>query len=219
MKEALRQQCPPPEQLAALFEQRLSEAESRSVHQHIQGCTSCKADYDMLADFSAAVAEPQEALDVERIARNLKAKRQPRKSGSWFAMPMLPRFAGAFALLIVSIAIGLQWRAQRAPELSPLNDSGSLRSGENITITPQGDLPLLPSEFSWTPVAAAAGYAVTVSEVDGKELWRTRTTQPHVAIPHEILLPSKTVLCQITALDSNGARVAQSPPTPLRYKP
>ena len=218
MKDAIRQGCPPWETLEALHENRLAAAQADTARQHLDACPSCRTDFAMLQEFTAATPGPAERADVDRIAARLKQARSPKKQSGWLGW-RIPKWGLAAATLVLLAAIGLQWRGMRNPDLAGFDPSQTLRSSEVIEITPRGDFFVVPTNFVWNPIANAVSYQVVASEVDGTELWRGLTGQPSLTPPLPLLallLPSKTVVIRVTALDRSGAPLARSEATRIR---
>ncbi len=221
MRETLRNECPPLEKLAALFDGQLTDAESAAARAHVAACPMCEADWRMLADFVEAKPEPAEDAAVRKIAAAVEKARKPARAG-WFSWAGVPKLAGALAALVLVAAVGLQYQSQKSTDLSGFQESGALRSSARLELLQKGDFSAPLTEISWTSVSSAVSYLIVVSEVDGAVLWRGESKDAHLILPEQVrslLLPKKTVVCQVTALDRSGSRLAQSEATRLRYLP
>jgi hypothetical protein len=78
---------------------------------------------------------------------------------------------------------------------------------------PVGDQADVPERLEWKPVAGASRYRVRLMEVDRHEIWSTEVTGTTVPIPAAVrgqIVPAKTLLWQVTALDSGNRAIAES---------
>jgi hypothetical protein len=115
----------------------------------------------------------------------------------------------------------LQFRHASQPALQPGRESGPevLRSNTIQTVAPEGDVEQAPTQLQWQVVPAAAAYEVRVLEVDHNELWKARTSASRIALPPSVqarVVPAKTLLWQVAALDAAGNKVAESGPVRFR---
>lgn len=228
MREVLRAECPTAEQLAQLFEHKLSKGEAGSIDAHLKDCSVCRAEWLMLTEFAAGDPEPSEKAEVATIVAALKqswSSTSVRENGGWrrwFALPRLASFAAAAAVLAIVSAVGLHYRSGTTPNLDQFKPSGEVRSGQTFHVSPQGDLPERPTEFSWERVPNAVKYEVTLSEVDGTRIWTAQTSDSPIRVPNEIralMLPVKSMVCQVTAFNANGGLVAKSEVARFRFMP
>lgn len=212
MKQAHRPDCLSMEDLALLMEGRLE-------HQaHVDGCVFCQAELKMMTEFDSGVVEASERKDVAAIVAGLRPK--PAVRESWFAMPMLPRLLGAFAAVLLVAAIGMQMQSMRP--VDGVDGGGVVRSGAAIRVLPQGELNEVPTEWKWAPVAEAVQYEVKVTEVDGTMLTSLTVNTPSVPVQSNLraaLLPQKTILLSVRALDARGKVVAQANEVSMRLEP
>lgn len=219
MNNVIRQGCPPWETLEALHEGRLAGTEAANARQHMEACAPCRTDFAMLQEFVSAAPAAVEQADVERIADKVRKARAPKKQGWWLGWSV-PKWAAALATLVLMVAIGSQWLRQKDTDLSGFQGSETLRAGAVIDISPRGDFFIVPTHFVWNPIPNAVSYQIIASEVDGAELWRGLTNQASLTPPPPLLdslLPSKTVVLHVTALDRSGAPLARSEATRIRY--
>jgi hypothetical protein len=80
-------------------------------------------------------------------------------------------------------------------------------------IAPSGNLRRAPSEIRWQAAPNAVRYEARLLEVDGAELWKAETAENRIEFPAAVrarVVPAKTLLCQVSAFDASGHRVAQS---------
>jgi hypothetical protein len=106
----------------------------------------------------------------------------------------------------------LQQRKQ--PELRADAGTSVVYRTEALQIVrPSGELPEAPKDLEWKNFAEASKYRVTIMEVDRNPLWTAETADLRIEVPREVrakMLPGKTVLWQVTALDSRGRVLATS---------
>src|SRR5260370_11928061 len=87
------------------------------------------------------------------------------------------------------------------------------RSEELVVAGPVGDLDEAPVELRWQAAPHSVLYSVRLFEVDETELWKAESSSTTVKVPPAIrakIIPGKTLLWQVTALDSTGKAVATS---------
>ena len=100
------------------------------------------------------------------------------------------------------------------PKLHPPDPNHeTLRSGAIQVLAPSGDVQSIPDEIRWEATAGAAQYQIRLLEVDGTELWKTDTAANTIAVPPAVrqrIVPLKTLVLEIAALDGSGRRLAHS---------
>lgn len=215
MKRMDREHCPP-----------IEELESKQWQAHVAECPFCQMDRKMLLEFEEGTPTVVEQRDVTAIVEGLRRGRvgvaPVRTWRDWFAMPMLPRLVGGLAVLVLLVAVSTQWTATRRSELGGFEDTGVARSGLEIRVEPQGDLAAVPAEWTWTAVDGAVRYEVRVMEVDGTLLTEVATDSPKLLLPEAVraaMLPKKTILLEIRAVDGGGKVVAQATQVKVRLEP
>ena len=208
-------ECLPVEQLGALT------GEQAQTHPHVSNCIRCQSELALLrafesdqpiADEGAAVAWISAQLE-KRIAGipNAKTDKPPISWWRRWNLSVLVPAAALTAIVAVTMVV-LQQRKQ--PELRA-DAAGSMvyRSEELQLVRPSGELSEAPKDLEWKNFPEASKYRVTVMEVDRNPLWTADTADFKIAVPHEVrakMLPGKTVLWQVTALDSRGRVLATS---------
>ena len=223
--------CPPIEELGLLSNS--SPSEQPALRAHIAQCPRCQTELAMLKEFHSGTMLPAEAAEVSWITAELERRfgrivaPSLTSSGSmpdryrplrWRRLPSarLVRVAafGSAALVGVFVAV-LHFRAAQEPELAPGLGHGRvvLRSEELVALDPTGDLTKAPAELRWQAMPGAKRYRVRVMEVDQNELWQTESGEASVSLPAIVrgtIVPGKTLLWQVMALDSAGNPVAAS---------
>jgi len=219
-----RPDCPSTEEWAAYLEQPADSAQRRAFDQHRGTCAACEAEIAMLAAFLDAQPVHDEAADLAYIKSKLSANTGQPAPPWWtklFAPNTFRTWAFA-AVALVAVAVGIQYRSGTLPPVAQ-ETGGGMRAIPSITgLTPSGDLPEPPKQFSWQPVPAAASYQLTILAVDGTELYRCPSTAQSSCSPtppQDVFLPLRTVQVRVTALDQSGKQIAVSPDTPLRVLP
>ena len=185
---------------------------------HAAACTRCTAELALLRGFLEATPTPAEATDVKWIRERLGNSVPPAKKHmvafpAWRRSPAAWVLAAA-ALVLLSVALGLQVGRMRAPAVPrTLEDPQVLRSGRLELIAPAGDVGAASAEFSWQAVPGTAQYEVRLMEVDRTELWRTAVTGTSVVLPDSIrgrLQTGKTFVWQVIAQNAGGKEIATS---------
>lgn len=216
--------CPPIEQLELLLD---TAAGAPSVlARHVESCAYCRAELDLLRRFQSEDLDESEKEPVRLVTERLAARagqifpgrppaaaREPWWRTFW-ASPWPRAAAFAMAGVLIVVAVSLQWRHSQ-PALHPPAgpDQEVLRSNVLSILSPAGDLRQVPQEIRWQAARGAANYEVRLLEVDDSELWRAATAEDHIMLPSSVrlrIVPAKTLLCQVTALDASGHVVAES---------
>ncbi len=160
---------------------------------HLAGCVRCQTELAMLREFELATPRPEELAAVSWIAAELK--RRSNQIGH-----AAPESAPSRPISPALVSDGATGRTM-------------FRSQGVVALAPKGDLVDRPTEFHWQPLPGADHYSVKLMEVDRVELWQGLSTEPKVMLPAEVrekIVPGKTLLWQVTALDSNRQPVAVS---------
>ena len=216
-------ECAAIDELALLLDGRRGEELQRRAEAHVAGCLHCQTELALLREFESPAIRPEEQRDVNWIVARLR-KNPTVAPVPWWKQIWTARFLApasiALATAIIAIAIGLNMR--QSP-LSPVPGPGRevMRSQAVELMSPTGDIKSAPAELRWRPVAGASSYRVRLLEVDRTELWSTTVSQSSVALPgavREKIVPLKTLMWEITALDDAGALVASSGLQAFRLK-
>jgi hypothetical protein len=213
LKEALRApgHCLRPEEVEAYLAGKKHEAES-----HVAGCAVCAHEIASFQEFHEAAERDEEKEDLDWIGHG-QADRpaKPRRHSGWLSLWGAPRWAVSLALLLLIVAGGLQLRRMAGPPMDAVPDSGKavVRSGQVQLQEPSGDLENRPAIFRWEAVPGADSYQIFLTEVDGTVLWTGTSkgadlTAPPVA--QELMLPGKTLLWRVRAVDASGVVLGES---------
>jgi hypothetical protein len=223
--------CPTVEELGLLSNR--SPSEQPALRAHIAQCPRCQTELALLKEFQSGTMLPAEAAEVSWITAELERRfdrivatsltssssvperhRPPRWRRLLSARSVRVAAFGSAALVGV-FAAALHFRGAQEPELSPGLGHGRvvLRSEELVALDPAGDLTQAPAALRWQAMPGAKRYRIRVMEVDQNELWQTESGEATVSLPtvvRAIIVPGKTLLWQVTALDSAGNPVAAS---------
>jgi hypothetical protein len=217
---AATEECLSLEELSRHAERSPGDQGKDRVSSHLSSCPRCQTELAMLQEFERATPRPDEAAAVSVIAAELK-----RRSGSRmgrlvtrkiFAPRRIGTAAMALAAMLLLIAGGLYLRSEKEPVLVSDGSSGQtlLRSQAMTLLEPKGDLERSPTELRWQAVPGAVRYSVKLMEVDRAVLWQSSSEQTSVALPQPVrekIIPAKTLLWEVTAIEAGGKAVATSP--------
>jgi hypothetical protein len=210
--------CVPIERLG----QSLTEVERR----HADACARCQAELALWTEFQASEPMPEDGAAVQWVIAELQRRRNPAHAGapsrgmwSW----LRPRaLMPAAALLVLAVAIGY-FVIDRVPRVhEPAGGPQEYRSAEVSVIAPRGDVARAPSALEWVSFDRATRYDVVLLEVDHSILWRGSSTIPRAELPASVvaqLVPGKTVIWEVSAVNGSGTVMAASAPQRFRVAP
>jgi hypothetical protein len=220
--------CPPIETLERL----LAPDAPRDLVEHLESCSYCRTEVELLRTFYAEPRNEAESEAIRTITERLRrmppfvvATAPAQSTEPWwrwlFQTRWLSPAAMAMAGVLIAVAVGVEWRQSGRPEIHAPNPQGqgALRSGSFEVIFPTGDLREVPTAIRWQPATGAMRYEVRLLEVDRHEVWKTTAADPQADIPAQVqalILPAKTLVLEITALDAAGREVARSEPARFR---
>ena len=200
------------------------------TNSHLVECPRCQSELALLKSFESSEPLAGEGAAVSwissRLEKNLNQIKNPGLSRaaapsamSWFSRLFergsIRWLVPASAALLVAVTSFLWLHRSQEPQLRAEAGNGPVvfRSEEVATIAPTGELSQVPQELRWKPVASAAQYQASIMEVDEVPLWTGKTHDQFLTIPEIIrgkILPAKTVLWRVTALDNQGRVLAVS---------
>ena len=237
---AATDECLSLEELSRYADRSLPEETKDRAPSHLASCPRCQTELAMLQEFELATPRPEEAAHVSWVAAELKrrsgeidfaqepgsSRPAPSRLGSLVTHKILaPRRIGAAAIslaaMLTVVTVGLYLRMGKQPVLVSDGSSGQtvLRSQAVIPLAPKGDLEHSPTALHWQPVPGAARYSVKLMEVDRAVLWQSSSEQPTVVLPQTVrekIVPGKTLLWEVTAIEAGGKAVATSPAARFR---
>jgi hypothetical protein len=214
--------CPPLEDLERL----LNEAAPSALKRHVDACSHCQTELQLLRSFTSDRVAESERAAVDAIAARLRTgsaavssvRGAVDKDQSWWKRLLAVRWltpataALAVALLVTGVTVEL--RRGRRPSLDTATERTEvLRSSAIAVLSPIGDVREKPAEIRWEAVPNSTRYRVTIMEVDHTELWSVETPTPWTDLPagvKNLIVPAKTLLIQIAAFDAAGNTMAES---------
>jgi hypothetical protein len=214
----------------SLKPERLLEMES-----HLSSCAICRTELELYSEFQQGSVPTEEAAAVNWITTRLAARspeilgrsdEKPERLHSWkslFTFPLLRTASLACASILIVVSAGVYIRNHREPPINTgTGETTEWRSQRVDLLFPLGDVAEPPSELRWSPVPHAERYAIQLMEVDHGLLWSEETIQPTLRLkPHitQMLVTGKTVLWEVTALDSSGRILTRSGIQSFRVQP
>ena len=214
--------CPPLEELERL----LNPGAPLSLKGHVDTCSHCQTELQMLRAFTSNEVAEHERAAVDSIAARLRARSTPtstlrhaiKEHRPWWTRILAVRWltpaTAALSLALVVTGVTIELRQGRQPRLdTTVGGADVLRSSALTVLSPVGDIKEKPSEIRWDAAPNAARYRVQIMEVDHRQLWGIETATPRIDLParvENLIVPAKTLLIQIAAFDASGNKVAES---------
>ena len=214
--------CMPVDELALALAAGAGESR-RAAQAHLAECAYCRAELELLKQFESCEPRADEQAAVDSIVARLRRDSPHRlQSGgdkhepiAWWKGIWTPRVLApvslAFAALLIAVVLIPRSHSPAGPVAPEANEV--MRSHTIKVTSPKGDVAEAPAELSWKAVPGAVNYTVRLMEVDRTALWSESVSQPGATIPaamRERILPGKTLLWEVTAVDSSGAIIAES---------
>ena len=226
LRDVLRRgpECPP---IELLIESLESERDSK-IRLHASTCPACRAEIALYQGFEAPV-EPEEREAVDFIVRRLHQNTAKSKKPSLLERllsplrwsPGLGAWAMAAAVVVLSVGLVSQWRTRQAEPVAETEAGKVLRSGTIRIETPLEDVASVPGEIRWEPVAGAASYDVTLSEVDRTVIFHGSFTTNVLVVTgpfSKLIVPGKKVFLTVSARDAGGNELAASGRTAIQME-
>lgn len=199
--------------------ERLAAAELATAdHAHVAACARCQTERALAQAFEAEEPRAEEGAAVEWIVRETRRRVFPEPATvaagastgprRW-ALPQWATWASA--ALAASLGVYLLVRTPGMPSV-PIESEPAYRSTTVALVAPVGDVPTAPTELRWQSVANAARYVVSVSEVDGTELWRSTTDGLRADLPDAVRTaarPARTLHWRVEAVDAAGRSIGE----------
>jgi len=222
-------ECLAIEQLGRYAHDALDPDERRAAGAHIRECLNCQAELALLRASTSSAIRPDEAdavrdgvaqLEQRKAAIVGVARKEKSASRRWIPFGVL-RPLGAMAAVLLGVVASVYLIKPKAPVLPTSISTGSevTRSLSVSVRAPLGDQVEAPRRLEWFAVERAVRYRVRLMEVDRHEVWSTSTTMPAVEIPLDArarIVPSKTLLWDVTAYGASGGAIAESGPRSFR---
>lgn len=167
--------CPSDDLLMSSFLPETSEGDKFRVADHVAGCSSCRAKFELAKEIlsgAARLARESEGVALtEAEAAGLKQRaaarlREPEKGRSFF---FRFRYASAAAgLILIMAAILLVLRTPQD------KDAGAMRGEAGaavVLLTPRGVQKTLPLSFEWRPYPGAEAYELKLLDEKLEIVW------------------------------------------------
>lgn len=210
------EECPSLDELVGGRAGQLGADRRREVEVHVAGCAYCTTELALFRQFQEPAVRPEEQAHVAAIVARLR-QNSPMPQASWWQSLWNVRTLAPAALALGAVLVGvLVWAPGRAGSgIAPQVSSGAdvMRSARVEVVSPQGSLATPPAAFEWVALKRAAQYRVNLQEVDRTPLWSATTANTKLPLPLGIqakLLPRKTLIWEVSALDAKGAVLAVS---------
>ncbi len=181
---------------------------------HVAACARCQAEQRLYRAFADSRPGADEDV-VRQIAADVEARVTAQKVATIPTAPAWTHSAWlrvAAALVLVVGATYMFWDRAPAPDAGRAA-SGVVRSAGVDVVAPSGDLDAAPTTFSWTAVAGAIRYDVTIREVDGTAVFSGSSTDPQLPLPDDaraLMVPGKTLVWGVEAIGAGGQVLAAS---------
>lgn len=195
--------------------ERLDGPLTTSELDHILCCPRCATEQALWSHVNDPMPLPGGGAATQWIVAELGRKRaaqptlrSPVRGWRWLG----PRFAMA-APIVAALTIGYFARDPEPALRQPPNTALAYRTTQVQLAQPIGDIGAAPTTLQWIAVAGAARYDVAVLEIDRTVLWRASSSGPAIALPESViarLLPGKTVVWRVRAIDAAGAIIGES---------
>jgi len=146
--------------LAAYLDRTLTDSISSDVEQHLAGCPQCRADL----------------LDVTRVIRAHRARTRVRP------FVYLTGVAAAVVLIVVAVVgTGSRPTGEATDIVRGSTDEGVLRL--SVQTPMDGDIVTNPGAvLRWASAGASVFYRVTVTDIEGDEVWSGMTGDSSIAL-------------------------------------
>lgn len=197
---------------------RLGEPLTDAEQAHLQQCSRCEAELSLWSAYHDSTPAGDDGAAVQWIAAELRrrsAGKPPlpaRARAGWLAHLGWRPLAGVAAILLVAGSVYIVWDPEPRVR-TPIDGTETYRSGSVTAIAPRGDLAAPPRELVWVAFDGAVGYNAQVLEIDRTPLWRADSSATRIELPRAVvdrIVPGKTLLWTVAALDRSGRPIADS---------
>lgn len=157
--------CPDAEALVAASLGELAPAEREAVAGHLSSCSACADELRLLAELRPVVEGATGAAPSPDRA----------VAGSfWARLPSAWRASAAAALVVAVAAVALvAVQTSRSPTTTPPIERGDPARSTATAPPNRAELAEPPVELSWTALAGATGYRVTLYDFESTPIWQS----------------------------------------------
>jgi hypothetical protein len=199
--------------LAWALELGETDERRKRAAEHVAGCAHCRDEIALWKEFSAVEAKPEESRDVRWIVGQLDKQNVVPRPRRRFAL-----FGGLRALVLAAslvLVVGGALYMRRGPGQPYVGtEDGVMRSQSVELVAPVGEVRERPANFQWRAVPGAVRYEVRLLQVDRSEVWHGDSESNSLPVPAgaaAVMLPGKTLLWDVRAMDASGKVLAVSP--------
>lgn len=180
---------------------------------HVAGCARCQTERRLWLEVDADEERPGEGAAVAWVAAETARRLsggiptvdtvQPRRPWRRWALSL-----GGLAVAAAGVVLMVR---PPVPVVQPDGQPDVSRAATMEIVSPDGEVPVPPTELVWRPAANASEYEVRVTEVDGTEVWRAVTRDTRLALPESVVRvaqPGRTLEWTVAARGADGRAVA-----------
>jgi putative zinc finger protein len=213
-------ECLSIEQLGRYADDVLAPIERGAADAHVRGCANCRTELALMESFRTLSVRDDEAAIVRSGVEQLNRRRSEIFGDTRHEMSFLRRFLSigalrpALAMATVLLAIVGGYYLTQPASRFPSGMGPDVTRSSSVTVqAPVGDQSVAPERLEWQAVSGAVRYRVRLSEVDRHEIWSAEATATAIELPRsvrELIVPGKTLLWQVTAIDASNVAIADS---------
>lgn len=180
--------------------------------QHLSTCAYCTSQWALFRNFESGEASSDESEALATIVSRLR-KDSPVAPEPWWTRIWRPKVLAPAMIAVAAASLILTAYLNSRTSSLDLPAENVMRSTRLVAVAPLGQIAQQPSQLRWEPVPGAAKYNIRMLEVDRTELWSASSDAPAVNIPESVrtrIVPLKTLLWEVSAIDSAGRVLAAS---------
>ena len=177
-----RSGCPTPEAIEAVVTRSGSEESRLATLDHVMGCASCKADFDLMQSFAV-----------------------PRAPSRRFTFPLAA--AATIGLVVAGSLLYQVMRSRKGPDQTLRGGETAI-----VLVAPNGDRVGQPVSFIWRAVPAATRYTLEVFNAAGDAVYTTDVSDTTAVMPLTVQLAvGETYHWWLTVRKSDGTESRSQP--------
>ncbi len=217
--------CPALDELIELTSGNNGDQLRLKAEAHVAACPHCATELALFREFQEPALRPEEKADVAAIVDRLR-QNSPVAHTSWWKSVWTVRWMAPASVALASILVGVMlWMPGRTdsgagPQVSGRDDV--MRSARVQVVGPEGTVFNAPAQLEWVAVKGAVRYQVSLNEVDRTRVWSGTVLSESAVVPPDVLakmVPRKSFIWQVFALDKDGAVIADSGTTRFQLAP